>query len=194
MGSPCSALRLSQPLDGLLLPQLCGLISCRYHVQGFTLQGFSLARSRSISSMPLCPLALALSVLLLRPDFSALQRIPASPELQGLSSARESVSPAPVLPFTGARSPHGLCASSRSSPLLPWRKPSPLLRSCPFPSGLAPLLAPTPRGLRRQARSPFGWTSACCRAGGPACLFRELPTCLRFVAADPAASWWNGIG
>jgi hypothetical protein len=53
----CSALRLSQPLDGLLRLQLCGLVSSRCHVQGFFRSGVSpdLQPSRLVAG--LCPLA-----------------------------------------------------------------------------------------------------------------------------------------
>jgi hypothetical protein len=56
-----SAHRLSQPLGGLLLPRLCGLVSCRCHVQGFSLQGVSLSASLTRLIAWPCPLAVTAS-------------------------------------------------------------------------------------------------------------------------------------
>jgi hypothetical protein len=115
---PRSALRLSRPLDGLLLPEPRGLVSCRSHVQGSTLQGVSLASSPVPSSETPYPLAVFATAPRSSITRGPRHRPRAAP---GPCSTRESVSPAPVLPFTGARSPHGLLPSPGSSLLLPWR-------------------------------------------------------------------------
>lgn len=49
-GSLRSVLGVSHALDGFLLCRPCGFVSPRYHVQGSTLQGVPLARSRAGSS------------------------------------------------------------------------------------------------------------------------------------------------
>jgi hypothetical protein len=63
----CSALRLSQPLDGFILPQPCSLVSCCSHVQGSALQGVSPTSSQGTSSEPLYPHAVDLTITAPKP-------------------------------------------------------------------------------------------------------------------------------
>jgi len=75
-----SALRLSQPLDGLLRLRLRGLVSSRSHVPGSTVQGFLPSRSDPPSSGGSAPLSLGRRPLPFRAprptsvDFEALLR------------------------------------------------------------------------------------------------------------------------
>lgn len=59
-GFPSSPLRsvhrFSQPLDGLLRLRICGLVSSRYHVQGFPFRGLVPRRSCTGSSPACAPL------------------------------------------------------------------------------------------------------------------------------------------
>jgi hypothetical protein len=113
-----AALRLSQPLDGLLLAKPCGLVSCRCHLKGFTLQGVSPPSSSQSSSEWLYPHGVSLT---------GTPRIPASwvtlgPEQARLQGVAPHDGPSSLLgcyTLQGLDPLMGFHASPRSSLLLP---------------------------------------------------------------------------
>jgi hypothetical protein len=115
-----AALRLSQPLDGLILAQPCGLVSCRCHLKGSGPPGgFPFAQRLSLVRKD-CPPVVS------PPDSPRSQQagcaLPRTSPPSGLCSTPRSVFPVPLLHFPGTRSPHGLCSPTRSSLLLPWSR------------------------------------------------------------------------
>jgi hypothetical protein len=165
-----SALRLSQPRGGLLLPRPCGLVSCHCHVQGLSLQGLSLQGSLTRLVVKPCPHAVTGSpARTKRPK-------PSSPfdeqdRLQGFAPPRSPFPWVRCYSFPGADPLMGFPILSRvlPPPAVQPRLATRPLRSCPWVlQARSPLAAAQPESCLADngSQSWQTWTPAYCRAGG----------------------------
>jgi hypothetical protein len=79
-----AALRLSQPLDGLLLANPCGLVSCRCHLKGLCPTGGFPFVQHSLLIGDGCPPVVSLARFATRPA-SWTRLVSSKPRLQGLA-------------------------------------------------------------------------------------------------------------